>query len=144
VVLGGVAGYMVANGTNPASPKIFEGVLVGAVVFPIGWILGKAFGRICQPSVAFGRDAVQMGVRHVGYSMMPLGFAIAGALASLYVVAQVLHDEPTKQSAALTASQATTPPTAGADAPDSTNSQAATPVRGRLPLSPGAPLPGDL
>jgi hypothetical protein len=150
VVLGGIAGYMVANGTNPADPKIFQGVIVGAVVFPIGWILGKAFGRICQPTVVFGRDAVQMGVRRVGYSLMPLGFAVAGALASLYVVAQVLHDEPAKKTAALAATPTTTPPAPGvkhskhrkkaeaetapgAEAPDSANSQGAPPSAGSSP-----------
>lgn len=147
VVFGGIAGYMVANSINPADPKIFQGVIVGAVVFPIGWILGKVFGRICQPSVVYGRDAIQMGVRRVGYSMMPMGFAVAGALASLYIVARVLHDEPTKKTAVLAASP-TTPSASGvkhakhhkkadtapgADAPDSSNSQGVPSTAGTSP-----------
>src|ERR1700733_126660 len=83
IVLGAIAGYMVASSTGASGFKTFEGIVVGAVLFPIGWVIGRTFGKLCQPSVIFGRDAVQVGVRKVGYSVMPLGFAIAGGVASL-------------------------------------------------------------
>jgi hypothetical protein len=94
VVLGAIAGYMVASSTGASGFKTFEGIVVGAVLFPIGWVIGRTFGRICQPSVVFGREAVQLGVKKVGYSVMPLGFAIVGGLASLYEVAKIIHDDP--------------------------------------------------
>jgi murein DD-endopeptidase MepM/ murein hydrolase activator NlpD len=94
VVLGAIAGYMVALSTGASGLKMFEGILVGAVLFPIGWVIGRTFGKICQPNIVFGRDAVQLGITKVGYSMMPLGFAIAGGLASLYGVATIIHDDP--------------------------------------------------
>jgi hypothetical protein len=93
VVLGAIAGYMVASSTGASGFKTFEGIVVGAVLFPIGWVIGRTFGKICQPNVVFGRDAIQLGVRKVGYSLMPLGFAIAGGLASLYGVATIVQDK---------------------------------------------------
>lgn len=93
-VLGAIAGYMVASSTGASAFKTFEGMVVGAVLFPIGWVIGRTFGRICQPSVVFGRDAVQLGIKKVGYSAMPIGFAIMGGLASLYGIANIIHDDP--------------------------------------------------
>jgi hypothetical protein len=106
-VLGAIGGYMVASSTSASGFKTFEGVVVGAVLFPICWVIGRTFGKICQPNVVFGRDAVQLGVRKVGYSVMPLGFAIAGGLASLYGVAQIIHDDP--NPAASTAASSAAP-----------------------------------
>lgn len=85
---------------------------MGAVLFPIGWAIERAFGKICQPNVVLGRDAVQLGVRRVGYSLMPLGFAIAGGLASLYRVAQIIHEEPRTTMPVVASSMAPSSPAA--------------------------------
>jgi hypothetical protein len=97
---------------NASSFKTFEGVVVGAVPLPVGWVIGRPFGKIRQPNVVFGPDAVQLGMKRVGHSVMPLGLGVAGGLASLYGVARILHDEPSKTAPTVVSSTAPNRPAA--------------------------------
>jgi hypothetical protein len=95
-IFGGFAGYFVTSGATISGFRTFGGVIVGAILFPIGWQLGWAFGKLCQPNAVFDTDVVRLGARKLGYSFMPPIFAVIGGLVSLYGVVKVVGDAPTK------------------------------------------------
>jgi hypothetical protein len=95
-LFGGFAGYVVAAGATNSGLKTFGGAIVGAILFPIGWQIGGAFGKMCQPTAVFDTDVVRMGARKLGYAFLPLLFSAIGGLVSLYGVVKVVGDEPTK------------------------------------------------
>jgi hypothetical protein len=103
-LIGGAAGYHHAIAVTTSSAKAIGAGALAAAALPVAFGIGWVFGRICQPNFVTAPDAVQLGVRRVGYFLMPLLFAIVASLFALYGVNTYIKD-PSVRSPSVSAQQ---------------------------------------
>lgn len=115
IVIGGASGYHVASNVSSSLLKMAEGAAISALLFPIAWKLGKGFGKLAQPDLILSSGAIDLALKRIGYYFLPLAFAIAGGIGSLYVVANVVRDQQPKK--AVTSSSSNAPATSTAEQP---------------------------
>lgn len=93
VILGGYVGYKCASSVDATAFKYLVAMGLGTIGMPIAWAVGWEVGKVCQPNFVTASDAVQLGVKRIGYFLMPMGFAVTACIATIYGIATYVGEK---------------------------------------------------